>query len=183
MGNAVSVVNAVIIRPAVLGDIAALLGLVQGAYRGESARRGWTHEADLLGGQRIDAEALGAVIGDADQCLLVAEDEGRMIGCVQVSAKDGGLAYLGLLSVDPAVQAAGLGKRLIAEAEQAAVERFAARRMEMTVIGRRAELIAYYERRGYARTGETRPFPMDDPRFGLPMTRDLDFTVLAKALV
>jgi predicted N-acetyltransferase YhbS len=170
------------VRPAVPGDVPALLDLVQGAYRGESARRGWTHEADLLGGQRIDAEALGAVIGEEDQCLLVAEDEGRMIGCVQISAKGGGLAYLGLLSVDPEVQAAGLGKRLIAAAEAEAVGRFAARRMEMTVIARRGELIAYYERRGYALTGEMRPFPIDDPRFGLPMTGDLDFVVLAKAL-
>ena len=51
----------------------------------------------------------------------------------------------------------------------------------MTVIARRRELIAWYERRGYALTGETRPFPMDDPRFGLPR-EPLFFVVLRKRL-
>ena len=54
--------------------------------------------------------------------------------------------------------------------------------MEMTVIANRGELIAWYERRGYVLTGERRPFPLDDPRFGLPKTRDLAFVVLEKPL-
>lgn len=170
------------IRLATAADIASLLDLVHSAYRGDSARAGWTHEADLLDGQRTDAQALGALLADDRQRILIAEKEARAIGCVQVSDEGNGTAYLGMLSVDPRLQASGLGKRLIVAAEAAAREWFDAARMEMTVIEQRTELVAYYERRGYRRTGETRPFPLDDPRFGLPRQRDLRFVVLAKAL-
>jgi predicted N-acetyltransferase YhbS len=170
------------IRPAILADIPALHRLVERAYRGDSARKGWTHEADLLGGQRTDVEALGAMIADPAQRILIAVSEGDLIGCVQVSQKDADIAYLGLLSVDPDIQAGGLGKALIIKAEHTAQSEFAASTMEMTVIRQRGELIAYYERRGYALTGETRAFPLDDERFGLPVTRDLSFVVLAKRL-
>jgi N-acetylglutamate synthase-like GNAT family acetyltransferase len=170
------------IRPAALADVSALHSLVERAYRGDSARKGWTHEADLLGGQRTDVEALSAIIVDPAQRLLIVISAGNVIGCVQISQKDANIAYLGLLSVDPDAQAGGLGKALIVEAEHTARTVFAASIMEMTVIRQRAELIAYYERRGYALTGETRPFPLDDERFGLPVTRDLSFVVLAKRL-
>ena len=173
---------AVTIRPATRADLAALHPLVERAYRGDSARQGWTHEADLLGGQRTDLASLTGIVADPHQRILLAFDGGALLGCVQISDKGQGLAYLGLLSVDPDLQAGGLGKRLMAAAEAEAVSTFGARRMEMTVIRQRAELIAYYERRGYALTGEERPFPMDDERFGLPQRRDLAFVVLAKDL-
>jgi GNAT superfamily N-acetyltransferase len=170
------------IRLALSADIPALHALVESAYRGDSARRGWTHEADLLGGQRIDVEMLGAIINDPDQQILVAADGTGIVGCVQIARKGHGTSYLGLLSVDPLRQAGGLGKQLIAAAERAAVTCFGARVMEMTVIGRRSELVAYYQRRGYSLTGEERPFPIGDVRFGLPKTGDLTFVVLAKNL-
>ncbi len=170
------------IRPATLANVPVLHCLVERAYRGDSARKGWTHEADLLGGQRTDVEALSDIIADPAQRILIAIGEDGLIGCVQVSRKDADTAYLGLLSVDPDVQAGGLGKALIAAAERTAQSEFAASTMEMTVIRQRRELIAYYERRGYALTGEARAFPLDDERFGLPVTRDLSFVVLAKAL-
>ena len=172
------------IRPAQRPDIPALHALVESAYRGDSARQGWTHEADLLDGQRTDAEMLGAIVDDPDQRILVAVDESvdgaAIIGCVQIARKDHGRAYLGLLSVSPLLQARGLGKQLIAAAEDAAARDFGAQLMEMTVIRRRSELVAYYQRRGYSPTGEERPFPVGDVRFGLPKTSDLTFVVLAK---
>lgn len=170
------------IRTATAADLPRLHDLVESAYRGDSARLGWTHEADLLDGQRTDAAALAAILADPRQRILVAVDQGAITGCVQISDKGDGIAYLGMLSVEPGRQAAGLGKLLIAAAEHDAQALFGARRIEMTVIRQRAELIAYYERRGYARTGEERPFPLDDPRFGLPRTRDLAFVVLARNL-
>lgn len=169
-------------RPATLADVPALHRLVERAYRGDSARKGWTHEADLLGGQRTDVEALSDIIADPLQRILIVVRDDGLVGCVQVSQKNAGTAYLGLLSVDPDVQAGGLGKALINAAERAAQAEFSASTIEMTVITQRSELIAYYERRGYALTGEERPFPHDDERFGLPVTRDLSFVVLAKAL-
>jgi N-acetylglutamate synthase-like GNAT family acetyltransferase len=170
------------IRPATLADVPALHRLVERAYRGDSARKGWTNEADLLDGQRTDVESLSGIIADPAQRILIAMNDNGLIGCVQVTRKDFDTAYLGLLSVDPDIQAGGLGKILIIEAERTARNIFAAATMEMTVIRQRAELIAYYERRGYALTGEERPFPHDDERFGLPVTRDLSFVVLAKRI-
>lgn len=170
------------LRCASVADLANLHALVERAYRGASARRGWTHEADLLDGQRTDKDALAAILGDPRQRVLVADADNSIAGCVQVSSLGDDLAYLGMLSVDPSCQAGGLGKRLIAAAERLSVDLFDARSMEMTVIRQRSELVAYYERRGYRRTGETRPFPYGDERFGQPRRSDLEFVVLAKAL-
>jgi ribosomal protein S18 acetylase RimI-like enzyme len=170
------------IRPAEQADLEPLLALVQRAYRGDTAKAGWTHEADLLGGQRTDLAALTQTLADPRQRLLLAVGSGGPMGCVQITDRGNNTAYLGLLTVDPERQAGGLGRRLIDEAEHVAAEQFGARRMEMTVIRQRAELIAYYERRGYGLTGEERPFPMDDARFGLPRRQDLSFVVLDKPL-
>lgn len=175
------------LRPATANDIAALHALVEAGYRGDSAKQGWTHEADLLGGQRTDAAALEEVIADPDQTiLLAADDDGALIGCVLVAdegERDGQrIAYLGMLTVSPNLQNAGLGRQLIAAAENYA-RTFGAHVMEMTVIKQRQELIDWYVRRGYAHTGREEPFPLDDERFGLPKTRDLVFVVLAKALL
>jgi ribosomal protein S18 acetylase RimI-like enzyme len=169
-------VSDVAFRAATPDDVAALHPLIERAYRGETAKAGWTHEADLLSGARTSAEELSGLIADPDRVILLAHRGDRLIGCVQVARVGDGLAYLGMLTVDPALQASGLGRRILAAAEQEAVARFAARRMEMTVIHRRAELIAWYERRGYAPTGERRPFPVDPPR------PELEFVVLEKAL-
>jgi predicted N-acetyltransferase YhbS len=169
-----------LIRAATHTDIPALHTLIESAYRGDSARRGWTHEADLLDGQRTDPVSLAEIIDDPDQRILLALDGSAIIGCVQIARRENGKAYLGLLSVNPLLQATGLGKQLIAAAEHAAAAYFGAHVIEMTVIGQRAELIDYYRRRGYLPTGEERPFPFGDERFGLPKTAELVFVVLAK---
>lgn len=176
--------------PATPDDLPAVLALVQSAYRGDSARRGWTHEADLVAGQRTDMATLAEILADPRQRLLILRDGGSIIGSVVIEDKgaiagDEGsarTAYLGMLSVDPRRQAAGLGRVLISAAERIARQDFAATRMEMTVIGKRTELIAYYQRRGYQLTGETRPFPYNDASVGSPLTDMLDFIVLEKTL-
>ncbi len=170
-----------LIRIAAAADIALIHALVEGGYRGDSARRGCTHEADLLGGQRTDIEALAAIIAYPAQTMFLAEADGALAGCVLVADEGAGVATLGMLTVDPALQGGGLGRALIAAAEEHA-RRLGAATMEMSVISQRSELIAWYLRRGYALTGREKPFPLDDPRFGLPTTRDLAFVVLAKAL-
>ena len=169
------------IREATMADIPALHALVESAFRGDSARGGWTHEADLLGGQRTDLDALAEAIADPDRTILIAFDDAAAIGCVEVKRAGTGRSALGLLSVRPDRQATGLGRRLVAAAEDHARTGHHATRMEMTVIAVRAELIAWYERLGYGRTGETRPFPMDDPRFGLPRM-PLSFVVLERSI-
>lgn len=168
-------------RGAEAADLPALHRLIESAYRGDSARRGWSHEADLLDGQRTDAAALAALLADPAQHLILVEDAGGIAGCVNLHRRAVGPAYLGLLTVDPDRQAGGLGRLLLGEAERLAAS-LGAPAVEMTVIRQRPELIAWYERRGYRQTGETRPFPHQDPRFGLPRTPDLVFVVLEKPL-
>ena len=167
--------DTILIRPATPVDLVALHALVQRAYRGDAARAGWTHEADLVEGQRIEPEVLAAILDTPNERLLVAERDGVLLGCVQISDRGAGVGYLGLLCVDPLRQAGGLGKDLIAAAEREAATLFGTRRMEMSVIEPRIELIAYYERRGYARTGASLPFPV-------PTTPPLRLMVLAKPL-
>ena len=169
------------LEPATHADLALLHALIESAYRGDSARAGWSHEADLLDGQRTDLAALEAMIVDPAQRLLVLRDHDELRACVALTNKGAGLAYLGMLTVDPVRQSAGLGRMILAAAEDHAGS-WGARRVEMTVIAQRDELIAWYERRGYSRTGERRPFPAADPRFGLPRRDDLEFVVLDKAI-
>ena len=168
------------IRSATAADIPVLHALVEAAFRGDSARGGWTHEADLLDGQRTDPAALGDAIAEPDKVILIAERDGEAIGCVQVGRVAPGLSTLGLLAVRPTRQAGGLGRTLVAAAEAHARDVHGSSRMEMTVIAARRELIAWYERQGYRATGEVRPFPMDDRRFGLPRVDTLSFAVLER---
>lgn len=170
------------IRPADATELPALVELVNAAYRGDSSRRGWTTEADLLGGQRTDSQSLGAQLTAANAVVLVAERESQLIGCVFLEQTAGAEAYLGMLTVDPRGQATGLGSALLTAAERYVRDTFGARALRMTVIAQRSELIAWYERRGYTRTGETQPFPYGDARFGLPKRDDLYFVVLRKPL-
>ena len=114
--------------------------------------------------------------------MLLAQVDETLLGCVVIADSDAGLAYLGMLAVDPARQARGTGRALVAAAQALAHEAFGATRIEMTVIARRTELIDWYVRLGYRATGERRPFPYDDRRFGLPRTLDLDFAVLERTI-
>ncbi len=165
------------LRAATTADIATIHALVESSYRGKSGA-GWTSEADLFDGPRTDAAALQAIIDDPRQLLLIAEDAAGIFASVLVTAKDADTACLGLLSVDPRRQAGGIGRRMIAAAETAAVRQFGATCIEMTVIDQRFELVDYYGRRGYLPTGEVRPLP-PDARGGLvPMA----LRVLSRAL-
>lgn len=178
-------------RTATHDDIPALIELVTSAYRGDVSRQGWTTEADLLDGQRIDADMLRADLDTSGSLVLLAvdsadEDRPRLVACANVAAQasdDGvGTAYFGMFSVSPDVQGGGIGKSLLEEAERIAHETLGCTRMRMTVIDVREELIAYYLRRGYVRTGIKKPFPYGDPRYGLPKRDDLRFEVLEKLL-
>lgn len=159
-------------------DVPAIRALVERAYRGDTARAGWSHEADLLEGERTSLEELAGLIAAPEQCIVLAESGNALVGSVTVTALDEGRTYLGMLAVDPARQAGGIGRQLIAEAERQAMRLFGAELMEMTVIARRTELIAFYGRCGYAPTGEHRPFPLP-----VPDAAALEMVVLERRLI
>jgi len=170
------------IRDAVPADIPALHALVESAYRGEASRAGWTTEADLLEGQRTDAEDLTSILADPEQGMLTAWRGEQLVGCILIARRGEGIGYFGMLSVSPTLQGGGLGRTLIGAAEAAMADRFAAKRVRISVIPQRETLIGWYERLGYAATGETLPFPYGDERFGLPLRDDLSFIVMEKPL-
>lgn len=162
-------------------DIDAVRSLVESAYRGESSRRGWTTEADFLDGQRIDVEGLRELIADPDARVLMAFRDDRLVACCELR-RNAETAYFGMFSVRPDGQGAGLGKLVLAEAERFANSDWQCRLMQMTVIDIRSELIAWYERRGYRRTGVHKRFPYGDARYGIPKRDDLRFEILEKPL-
>ena len=173
--------TALTFRNATHDDIPALIALVTSAYRGEVSKEGWTTEADILDGQRIDADMLRADLALPRSAILLAEADGRPVACAHVAVEDGA-GYFGMFSVSPEAQGGGIGKAVLAEAERIAREDFGCARMRMTVIDCRDELIAYYERRGYVRTGIKKPFPYGDLRYGQPKRDDLRFEILEKTL-
>ncbi|HEV7271470.1 GNAT family N-acetyltransferase [Pseudoxanthomonas sp.] len=168
-------------RTATHTDIPALVALVTSAYRGDASRQGWTTEADLLDGQRIDAAALLRDIERPRSRIVLAERQGVLLACAHVAEEDGA-GYFGMFSVRPDLQGGGVGKAVLAEAERVAREDWGLPAMRMTVIDIRDELIAFYERRGYVRTGIKKPFPYGDARYGIPRRDDLRFEVLEKPL-
>jgi len=168
-------------RRAVPADVPALVALVNDCYRGDASRQGWTTEADLLDGQRVDADGMAELLGRTNTIVLVAEADGLLVACCELRRGVNG-AYFGMFSVRPGVQGGGLGGKVLAEAERTAVDAWGCRLMRMKVLKQRPELIAWYERRGYTGTGKTEPFPYGDETFGLPRRADLAFVELTREL-
>lgn len=173
--------SAAAIRPAESGDAEEVVSLVRSAYRGERSRAGWTSEADLVEGDRIDVEQVRAMIADPGSLLLLATDDEGVMACAQAVDRGQGLSYFGTFAVRPQLQGGGVGRRVIAEAERRARDILSATAMEMTVLVQQAALISWYERLGFHRTGEIRPFPIDE-RFARPLREGLAFAVLRKDL-
>ena len=158
-------------------DASALTLLVNTSYRGDASKKGWTTEAHLLSGNRIDERTISEYLTDPNVTILkYTGNEDRLKGCVYLENKTDYL-YLGMLSVLPHLQAAGIGRELLLSAE------VFARKMnlpviKMTVISCRVELIAWYKRRGYKETGEVLPFHIPE-KFGIPNTY-IELLVLEK---
>jgi ribosomal protein S18 acetylase RimI-like enzyme len=168
-------------RAATTADIAAVVDLVESAYRGDASRAGWTTEADYLDGRRTGPDEIEALLAHAQSRVLLAESDGDLIACAHVVVEDGA-GYFGMFSVDPKRQGGGIGKAVLAEAERVAREEWRMATMRMSVLDIRDVLIDFYERRGYRRTGIKKPFPYDDDNFGLPKRDDLRFEILEKFL-
>ncbi len=165
-------------RDATADDVPAVVDLVESAYRGESSRTGWTTEADLLQGRRTDAEGIAAVVAARVGAPAgpPRRDPRRLLRTP--SHRFGGL--LRDVRRQPLAQGGGIGRTLLTRADAEAVARWGSDALEMTVIAQRADLIAWYERLGFRVTGERRPFPYGDERFGIPQRDDLEFVVLRR---
>jgi len=160
--------------------VAAVTALVNRCYRGDPEAGSWTSEGEFIMGLRTTEEEIRSLVTGEDSSILLGIDREEIIGSVHLQ-RQGTECYLGLLVVKPELQGAGIGKRLMQEAERFARESWSSRKMTMTVISRRTELIAFYERRGYRRTGEKKPFPPDGSH-GTPQDAELNFDVLEKIL-
>ena len=168
-------------RTAIAEDVPSLVALIESAYRGTASQAGWTTEAHLLDGRRTDPEGVNAVIGAEHSRMLVAEADGEILGCCQLENRDGH-AYFGMFAVRPTLQGGGLGRQVLAEAERLARDEWGADELHLTVITAREDLIAWYLRRGFARTGRKSAFPYGEERFGRPKRDDLEFELLVKEL-
>ncbi|MEO7478645.1 MAG: GNAT family N-acetyltransferase [Lysobacteraceae bacterium] len=168
-------------RSATHTDVDAVVALVESAYRGDASRAGWTTEADFLDGRRTGPDDVLAQIERLPSRILLAEHDGELLACALVTIEND-VGYFGMFSVRPNLQNAGIGNAVLAEAERIACKEWKLPIMHMTVIDIRAELIAWYERRGYRRTGIFKPFPYGDERFGIPKRTDLRFEILEKTL-
>jgi GNAT superfamily N-acetyltransferase len=153
------------ITKANLGDVPELNILINSAYRGETSRRGWTTEADLLDGARIDEITLGGYFNDPNIIVLKNTDkDGKITGCVYLEVRAARL-YVGMFSVSPTLQNKGTGRELL-QAAEAYAKQLNCITLTMTVISTRRELISWYERRGFEATGETQPFH-EGTKFGI----------------
>lgn len=164
-------------------DIPAVVELMNRAFRGRGAEASWSTEERYIEGTRTGEDLLREeMAAHADASLLLwRRSDKTLLGCVWMEPAENDVWSLGSLTIAPHEQKAGLGRRLLAAAEDWALAR-GAREIKMTVVHVRAALLEWYARRGYSLTGETKPFPYGDERYGRPTRDDLYFVVLSKRL-
>jgi len=162
-------------------DVPALVELVNAAYRGEKPPRGWTSEAGLVAGRRLEPAAAAALVAGPDSAVLVVRAQSGLFGAVALRRRPAGVAEIEYLAVRPSLQGNGLGRALLATAEAFARAELGAATLELAVLAPREELLAWLERRGFAPTGERRVLPAAEA-FGEPRTEGLTLDVLARPL-
>ena len=168
-------------RKATAQDADAVVALVNSGYRGDVSKQGWTTEADLLEGTRTNATEVQRLIAGPQSVILLCHCDGSLVGSVLLERQEN-QAYLGMFVVKPTLQGQGIGKQFMSYAEEFARREWHAAKMKMTVITLRTELIAYYERRGYRRTGIFEPFPIEGSG-SVALVDELRFEVLEKSLL
>jgi len=167
------------ITKATLHDVSPLTILINSAYRGETSKKGWTTEANLLEGKRTNEQELNEILQDEKSTILKFTEDKQILGCVLLIEKESKL-YLGMLTVDPELQNSGIGKKLLAEADLHA-HKLGLSKIVMTVISAREELIAWYKRHGFEDTGEREAFPVSDIHIPI-VDQKLEFMVLEKTI-
>ncbi len=173
-----------LLNPAIEAEYPGIIALINHAFRGTGPDASWNTEVVFIEGQRLNESLLREDLAHKPKAHLLTyryEPTGPLLGTVLLDPQEEGVWYLGLLTVRPDIQKRKLGRTLLTAAEDFAKQR-GAHRIQMTVVNVRDTLIAWYQRRGYTLTDETRPFPYGDERFGRPLRNDLHFVVLEKDL-
>lgn len=170
-------------RQAKKDDGAKIAALINSSYRGESSQAGWTTECHLLGGLRTNEAAVLEIMERPFSNFILAFGlNSELLGCVHLERISDQNCYLGMLTVKPTSQSSGIGRLLLQKADLFAQQIFQSKVIEMTVITARDELIKWYERRGYKRTGKMVPFPVH-PEFGVLKVPFLEMEILSKELI
>ncbi len=146
-------------RTAIKSDAEAIAQLVNKAYRPKTGLAGWTHESDWVSGNRTSVGQVEKIMSKPDSVILVGLKNSKIVASVHVE-KDGGNSHIGMLAVHPKLQEAGAGKQMLAYVEKYANENFGSEKFVMTVVSSRSELIAFYLRRGYQKTGVVQDYPL-----------------------
>ena len=168
-------------RKAVLTDAEAIVKLANMAYRGESSRSGWTTEADILDGLRTTVNEVERLIASQNTIILLYLNDSELCGSICLDMTQSAV-HIGMFVVNPTLQANGIGKSLLAEAEKLAQRTWVVDKFQMHVITIRHELIAFYERRGYLPTGILSEFPVN-PAIWQPKLADLQLEALEKIVL
>ncbi|TAK91075.1 MAG: GNAT family N-acetyltransferase [Burkholderiaceae bacterium] len=150
-------------REAVAADAEAIAQLVNRAYRPALNSAGWTHESSLVSGKRINPTQVTDAMGKADAAILLGYNHAEITACVHVEKHDL-VSHIGMLAVAPELQGLGTGKQMLAYAEEYSRKHFAVEKFVIFVLSARAELIAFYQRRGYRKTGITQAYPVKPPK-------------------
>ena len=167
-------------RRAKVEDVKQIVDLVNSAYRGTAGTRGWTHEADIVAGSRTSANEITAILEDSNSVILIGELNNVIESCVHLH-KSGDDIHLGMLAVNPHLQGNGIGKSFLKKIENYCKQNLQGERIVLTVVSQRSELIQYYERRGYQRTGYFDSYPSDQ-KVGTAIVRELTLETMAKNL-
>lgn len=161
-------------------ETAAIVALINSAYRGDISRLGWTTEADLLEGYRIDEAGILQLLDSPDSLIVLAKQRNYLLGSMLLQAV-GRKVELSMFAVNPQHQRSGVGKKLLQQAEQTALETWQIHHSIMSVISCRHELIAFYQRRGYQLTEEVKHFPVNSALW-MPKVERLQLAVMEKTL-
>jgi ribosomal protein S18 acetylase RimI-like enzyme len=159
-------------------EASAIAALVNAAYRPSDDPIGWTHEAELIAGDRTSPQQVAEAIKRPNSVVLIHREGATIIACVHVE-KDGSHGHIGMLAVAPALQTAGIGKQMLMWAERYAAEMFGAEKFILAVVSARRELVAFYARRGYQKTGVVMDYPVS-ARAGVPKDPALSVEWLEK---
>jgi len=166
------------IRVAEATDVQAIVQLVNQAYRPNTGAVGWTHESNWVSGGRTSVDQVMDLLLKPDSMILLKSVNSAIVACVHIE-KHGSISDIGMLAVNPSQQATGIGKQMLAHAEHYARTEYGAKKFAMLVISSRIELIAFYLRRGYKKTGVLMDYPIT-AGVGIPKYSGMTIEVLEK---